>query len=393
MKMTPKERVIAALELREPDRVPWGEHFIDYNVFEEVLGRKSLVHAKFMEMQAYWEGRRDEVISHYKRDIPELAKILGMDLITVHNVAPKGYHPKPMEKLSEDTYRDEKGQIHQISSITHDLMPVPLNTAFIQRDVTLEEVQKMIDELDEAPLQDYDPNNSEYEVVQHVVKEMGDSHFIITCCNGLEWPRFGTTEEDSWMNLALEPEICSKIAELQAKQTLRELQQIAKMGVDGVLSVGDLGSSSGLLANPAIYREVIYPWHVKIYKEARKLGLYVLRHCCGNVWAVIDELAENNDAYEGIQATGNMDIRQLKEHVGQKLCLWGGIWHEHIHAGTKEDICNDAKYSFQYAAQNGGYIMGSSHSLAVGAKLENILEMKRCRDIWGNYPIALETFK
>jgi hypothetical protein len=31
--------------------------------------------------------------------------------------------------------------------------------------------------------------------------------------------------------------------------------------------------------------------------------------------------------------------------------------------------------------------MGSSHSLAVGAKRENILEMKRCRDEWGNYPI------
>ncbi|HBQ63326.1 MAG TPA: hypothetical protein DD727_00040 [Clostridiales bacterium] len=48
-----------------------------------------------------------------------------------------------------------------------------------------------------------------------------------------------------------------------------------------------------------------------------------------------------------------------------------------IHAGTPEDICEDARYAFRYAAKGGGYIMGSSHSLAVGAKLDNIMEMKK----------------
>jgi uroporphyrinogen decarboxylase len=60
--------------------------------------------------------------------------------------------------------------------------------------------------------------------------------------------------------------------------------------------------------------------------------------------------------------------------------------------GTPEDIRNDARYAFSCAAPGGGYIMGSSHSLAVGAKLENILEMKRVRDAWGTYPIDPSTF-
>ena len=29
--MLPKERIFAALEHREPDRIPWGEHFIDWS--------------------------------------------------------------------------------------------------------------------------------------------------------------------------------------------------------------------------------------------------------------------------------------------------------------------------------------------------------------------------
>jgi uroporphyrinogen decarboxylase len=134
---------------------------------------------------------------------------------------------------------------------------------------------------------------------------------------------------------------------------------------------------------------MVYPWHKAHVEEAHRLGLKVLKHCCGHTWPVIDELAEVYDSYEGIQASGGMDIRKLKERVGDRLCLWGGIWHEHIISGNVEDIRNDARYAFTYAAPGGGYIMGSSHSLAVGAKRENILEMKRCRDEWGNYPIEV----
>ena len=50
--MLPRERVFAALEHREPDRIPWGEHSIDYNVYEDILGRQTLVHAKMRETQA-----------------------------------------------------------------------------------------------------------------------------------------------------------------------------------------------------------------------------------------------------------------------------------------------------------------------------------------------------
>ena len=128
-------------------------------------------------------------------------------------------------------------------------------------------------------------------------------------------------------------------------------------------------------------------------EEAHALGLKVLKHCCGHTWPVIDELAELYDAYEGIQASAGMDIRKLKERVGDKLCLWGGIWHEHIILGSVEDIRNDARYSFEHAAPGGGYIMGSSHSLAVDAKRENVLEMKRCRDQWGSYPIDPAVFR
>ena len=384
--MLPRERVIAALEHREPDRIPWGEHSIDYNVYEDILGRETLMQAKMRQTQALWDGRRDEVVEHSKRDRVDLIRTLEMDIAFVSAVPPKGYQPRPMEKIDDGTYRDQGGNIYQVSSTTHDLMPYKRNTEG-WRPPTLEGLQEAIDGVDEQPIGD--PEDSRWEFVHHVVKELGETHFVLLMCGDLGWPGFGATEEDRWVSLLLEPEICRKQAELRGKQMQREVQLYAQLGVDGVMPCGDLGSSTGLLASPEIYRDMVYPWHKAHVEAAHALGLKVLKHCCGHVWPVIDELTVY-DAYEGIQASGGMDMKLLKERVGDRLCLWGGIWHEHIIADGPDQIRKDAAYAFRHAGPGGGFIMGSSHSLAVGAKRENILQMKQCRDEWGVYPLDLD---
>jgi hypothetical protein len=387
--MLPRERVFAALEHREPDRVPWGEHSIDYNVYEDILGRPTFVQAKMKETQALWDGRRDEVVESYKRDRIDLVRALEMDIISVGGCPPKGFQPKPMEKLDEKTYRDDNGSLYRVSATTHDLMPYRMNTANYVPP-TVEGLQEQIDRLEEQPIGD--PNASHWELVHHVVKEMKPTHFVNLLVGDLEFPRFGATEEESWMNLIERPEVCEKIAELRGKQMLREVRLFAQLGVDGIMPCGDLGSSTGLMASPKIYREMVRPWHKAYVEEAHRHGLKVLKHCCGHTWPIVDDLADIYDAYEGIQGSAGMDIRRLKERVGGRLCLWGGIWHENIILGSVEDIRENARYSFQYAAPGGGYIMGSTHSLAVDARRENILEMKRCRDEWGVYPIDPKRF-
>ena len=387
--MLPRERVFAAIEHREADRVPWGEHSIDYNVYEDILGRETLVQAKMRETRAYWEGRRDEVVECIKRDRLELIRALDMDIVFVSRVPPKGYHPNPMEQIDEETFRDADGHVYRVSATTHDMMILePNRDAFVAP--TVESLQERIDRLDDEPLPD--PGGSEWELVRHAVTEMKDTHFIMAFCGDLAFPGFGPTEEDRLISLVAEPEVCVKVAELAGRRMVREVAVYEALGVDGIMPAGDLGSSTGLLASPQIYRDMVYPWHKAHVAAAHRHGLKVLKHCCGHTWQVVDQLAEVYDAYEGIQASGGMDMKLLKERVGDQICLWGGIWHEHIILGDVEDIRADARYAFEHGAPGGGFIMGSTHSLAVDAKVENILEMKRCRDEWGLYPIDPKRF-
>ena len=387
--MTPKERVITTLAHKEPDLVPWGEHSIDYNIYEMILGRKSLTHAKFKETKAYWEGRRDEVAESYKRDYVDLALALGMDILTVTMLPAKDYRPTPLTQIDDLNYKDAEGHIYRYSHITEDLFRFPMNTASVGRNITMDDAEAMLAEAEALPPLDPNPDIPEYEAINHVVKTLGKTHFVIAPINGLEWPRFGETEEDSWVNLLMEPEITGKLAAAQTARTIRELDRLAATGIDGVLNVGDLGNTTNLAAPPAIYREFIYPYHQRIFEECKKRGLYVMRHCCGHVWPIMDELCSCNDSYEAIQEYAGMDIVKLKEQYGDRITLWGGVKHENIHGMGPEEIRRDIERSCRHAAPGGGFILGSSHSLTLGATVENLMAIKQYRAEYGGYPIRL----
>lgn len=383
--MLPRERVITTLQHKEPDLVPWGEHSIDYNIYEMVLGRETWVHAKFKETKGLWDGRRDEIVACYKRDIVDLTDALGFDIITVGQNPPAGHKPQPLEQVDHETYRDGAGNLLRISATTHALMPYKRATTEYTLP-TVEQLQDAIDHLDANPPQK--PDDSCWEVMRHVVKERKGTHWINCCIGDFGWPMIGPTDEEQYLNLALHPELHAKQTELSAKRCMAVLPWYAEEGIDSVMPAGDLGSSTALLASPQILREHVVYWWKEFVGRGHELGMKMLKHCCGNIWEAIPMLIEAGyDGYEGIQASGTMDMKKLKEMHGREWTLWGGVWNEHLILGTPKDIEADAEYAIKWGAPGGGFIYGASHSLAVATKPENLEMMKECRDRFGEYPI------
>lgn len=386
--MLPRQRVETTLRHQEPDLVPWGEHSIDYNIYEMALGRESWVHAKIKETRGLWDGRRDEIVEGYKRDVPELVRALGMDIVTVGMNPPAGHHPQALEQVDEVTYRDGHGNLFRISSATEQLMPYKINTEGYEPP-TAAQLQEQIERLESEP--PAKPDDSCWEVMRHVVSEMKDTHWINTCAGGLGFPAIGPTDEIRYMNMALlEPEVLSKWTELHAKRLMCQLPWLAEEGVDSVMPCADLGSSTGLFGQPSLLAQHVQPWWAEYNRRAHELGLKVLKHCCGRIWEALPLICDAGfDGYEGIQASGGMDMAELKAKFGDRLTLWGGIWNEHLILGTPEDIDEDARYAIGHGAPGGGFIYGATHSLAMGTKPENLEEMQKARERYGTYPIRV----
>ncbi len=385
--MLPRERVLKTLQHQEPDIVPWGEHWVDYNIYEDILGRPTLLHAKFRETQALWEGRRDEVVADYKRDTIDLHDALGMDIITVGLVPPAGYQPQPMKRIDDQTYEDEAGNLHRISATTHDLMPFKIRTDNYTVP-TLEGLQEQIDKIDAEGVAP--PDESELELVDHVVEKRKSTHWINVFIGDIPFPGFGPTDQEFYTNLALHPELHGKLTELAAKHVIASLPHYAETGVDSVMGCCDYGSSTALLTSPQIIAQHMAPWFKKIADTAHSLGLKYMKHCCGCNWEALPYFIEAGyDAYEGIQASAGMDMKLLKQLYGDKLTLWGGVTNENLILGTSEQVRADGLYALRWGAPGGGFIYGASHSLAVGTTLENLLAMKEIRDKYGAYPIHI----
>ncbi len=385
--MLPRERVECTLAHEEPDLVPWGEHSIDYTTYEMVLGRETLVAAKFRQTRALWDGRRDELVACTKRDVVDLAEALGFDIITIGTTPSKDHRPAAMEQVDHETYRSDNGDLYRISATTHDLMPYKIRTDNYELP-TVESLQEDIDKIvrEGVPRQD----DSVWEAARHVMDQMQATHWINICVEAITFPMIGPTDEERYLNLALHPQLHAKVVERQARHCIAMLPYYAEQGYDSIMPCGDLGSSTGLLCNPRIVEEHVLPWWKTYNSEAKKLGLRVIKHCCGCIWEALDYIVEGGfDGYEGIQASGGMDMKLLKERYGDKLVLWGGVTNENLILGTPADIIADAKYALKWGAPGGGFIYGASHSLAVGTKYDNLMAMKQCREQWGGYPIDI----
>jgi uroporphyrinogen-III decarboxylase len=145
---------------------------------------------------------------------------------------------------------------------------------------------------------------------------------------------------------------------------------------DGVLWGADFGFKTGPFVSPAHFREFYLEANKARVRALHDRGQWVLKHCCGNLWQLLDFFVDiGYDCYQSIQESAGMDICKVKDLYGDKMTLWGGVSLENLQSGTPEDVRRDVRRAMECAKQGGRFILGASHSIAVGTKYDNYMAM------------------
>jgi hypothetical protein len=373
--MNSRERVIAALEHRAPDRLPLGFFAVDHDTVARVLGRRTFLRNKAESQIALWEGRRDEVAQSWREDALEFFR--RVDLIDIVNVGamaasvlpPAGYEPLRPERLDESTWRDRQGRVYRYSPVTYDITCIS-DPGLAGREFRPEDfpVPETIDP----------PDPSCFEVVDAVIDGFRGSRFVVgPSGNEASMVLLGEDYERGLLEFALNPEAV-KAAHVQAL-ALGELEDnwYIRPGQDAVLWGTDFSYNSGPMISPGTFREVCLPNICQRVKSVHSRGLKVLKHACGNNNLLIDYfLAGGYDCYQSIQKSAGMDLEALRQRCRGRMALWGGVQLEHLVAGTPEEVRQDVREAFRIAAEYpGGFILGTSHSVAVGTRYENFMAL------------------
>jgi uroporphyrinogen decarboxylase len=370
-----RERVLAALDHQAVDRLPLGFFAVDYNTVEHVLGHETFLRAKAKSQIALWEGRRDEVAQSWREDAIEFyGKMDMIDIVPVGAMAssvlpPKDYEPEKPEKIDDVTWKDKRGRVYRFSEQTGDITCIA--DPELSEKIFRAEDFRIPDRIDK-------PDDSCFEVVDAVIEAFqGDRFLNGPAGNEAAMVMLGDNYERGLLEFALNPEVVRAAQKQALKLGELEDQYYIRPGQDGVLWGADFSSNSGPMISPEMFKEFCLPNIRERVKQVRARGIRVLKHACGNNHQLMDYFIEAGyEAYQSIQVSAGMDLENLYQNYGDRLAIWGGVMVEHLIDGTPADVRDDVENAFRIAATGqGGFILGTSHSVAVGTRYENFMTM------------------
>jgi uroporphyrinogen decarboxylase len=205
------------------------------------------------------------------------------------------------------------------------------------------------------------------------------------------WYLFGV--EQAYVNLASNPAIMEALAErLLEWQTAYWEMVLTAVGaeVDIVQLNEDLGGQHGPLMAPATFRRIYKPRlqalirAIKAHTAAR-----VYLHSCGSVYRMLPDLIECGvDILNPVQVNAaEMDSARLKREFGKDLTFWGGGCDPVIlHAGTPREVAEEVARRIDDLAPGGGFVFGPIHNIQANVPPANIVALFDTAREVGGYP-------
>jgi hypothetical protein len=370
--MNSKERVQVAMRGGVPDMIPLGDFAIDYDTVERLLGHQTYVRAKARAQIAYWEGRRDEVVQNLIEDT--IALFRKLDLYDIVNLAamvlglvpPKGYRPEAPRRVNEVTWEYPDGRVMKYSDVTADITLVHDPQQWTR---PLREEDYPLDFAPEPP------DASTYELVDAVVAALGAERFIIgPFPMAEEWVQPGGMER-SLVEMVEHPALLERALQSSLRRAEVAWPTWRNPGYDATMNGTDWAYRSGPFMSPRMWRRYCYPALAANVRAAHQAGLLFVQHACGNNWPILEGFMEAGvDCYQSIQASAEMDLARVRAATRGRMALWGGVQVEHLVSGSPEEVRADVRAALE-VAKEGGFILGATHSIAVGTSYDNFMAM------------------
>jgi len=366
--MNSRERVIAAIEHREPDKVPIDLGGTIASTITHVANEKL---KKFLDID-----KSGEIVTQpWLEVVLPLEEILDLFETDCRTVRLKGPTPDP----DSDT---------EVAGYSGDLRDKPqgytfldeMGTTWIKGEYDCSPVGGY--PLVDADFEDFkrhpwpDPYNSgRVEGLEEEARDLHDNTGFailadIMCGGPFEnslWLRgFEQFLCDLAFNQKFAQAILDKVTEIDIGLWDVELSAVGDH-VDVVCQGDDMGMQSGLQFSPETYRKFIKPCHKRMFDFIKsKTDAKIWLHSCGSVYEIIPDLIEIGvDALNPVQVSAtNMDLKKLKKEFGKDICFWGGGFDvQKIPFMGLEEIKESVKRVFDVMKPGGGYVFSGSHNI------------------------------
>jgi len=160
--------------------------------------------------------------------------------------------------------------------------------------------------------------------------------------------------------------------------------------VDAMLFNDDIAFRTSLFVDPGTLRRYFYPWLEQIGQIARDRGVPLIYHTDGILWEALDDIiACGVNAIHPVEALA-MDIVEVKQRYGDRLCLFGNLsLAGPLALGKPEEVEEEVKWLLREVGPGGGFCLGSGNSIPDYVPFENYVAMNEAGLRHGAYPIRV----
>lgn len=152
----------------------------------------------------------------------------------------------------------------------------------------------------------------------------------------------------------------------------------------------DVSGQDGWLISPDLYRKMIKPKQRRLLEAIRsKTDAKVYYHGCGAVFDLIPDLIDLGfDILNPVQVSARgMDTKRLKAEYGKDITLWGGgVDTQYVLPfGTPQEVADEVKRRIDDLAPGGGCVFAAVHNIQALVPPENIVTAFETALEYGRY--------
>jgi uroporphyrinogen decarboxylase len=365
--MNSRQRVLAALSHREPDRVPIdfgsfpGATSINVKAYQNLLdylGLKKEVGIQNILM--FTAEVHDEILDRYRVDTKALNPSIPLSEFNY----PETFIYKPFavtwQRSTDFTYAPIEGPFQKIEDPT-----VSQLEAF--KWPTPEDMEDLASLKERAAR----------------FRRATDRALVVRLPAGIvTLAQFQRGFEGWAMDLSINRKFSEahheKLAEIWIETAGRMVDALGE-NVDILMFGDDLGIQNQPMLSPKMFRERIKPHMKRMVQSLKaKSKAVVALHSCGSVYEFIEDFIEIGiDALNPLQANAkDMQPEKVKKKAGKDLALWGSIdTHVVMTLGTPEDVRDEVRRKIEVLGEGGGYILSADHNILIDVPPRNLEAM------------------
>ncbi len=200
----------------------------------------------------------------------------------------------------------------------------------------------------------------------------------------LKNPRGIRDIEEWYMSLLMRPDYIHQVFEKQTERALHNLSRFAGIAgniVDVAYICGtDFGTQNSLFCAPETFDDLYKPYYRKINDWIHTNTKWkTFKHSCGAIFELIPNLIDSGfDILNPVQisATG-MDPAKLKETYGKDIVFWGGgVDTQHVLSfGKPEEVRDQVLRQCDILGRDGGFVFSTVHNVQANVPVENLVAM------------------